>query len=80
MIYKEDFEFNLFTDEELDQLINLVKEEQKERRATLKEQYSDELRTLFEKIKKAGLRVCYIYDSDDDYEDILDSDGIIIKE
>lgn len=80
MIYKEDFEFNLFTDEELDQLINLVKEEQKERRATLKEQYSDELRTLFEKIKEAGLRVCYIYDSGDDYEDIIDSDGIIIKE
>ena len=51
MIYKEDFEFNLFTDEELDQLIALVKEEQRERRAVLQKQYSDELRILFEKIK-----------------------------
>lgn len=80
MIYKEDFEFNLFTDEELDQLIALVKEEQRERRAVLQKQYSDELRILFEKIKKAGLKICYIYDSGDDYADIIDSDGIIIKE
>jgi len=79
MIYKEDFEFNLLTDEELDQLINLVKEEQKERRTVLQKQYSDELRTLFEKIKKAGLRL-YLYDSVNGYRSILDPDDIVVEE
>lgn len=80
MIYKEDFEFNLLTDEELDQLINLVKEEQKERRATLKEQYSDELRTLSENIKKASLKMYYVYDKDNNCCGTIDFDDIIIEE
>lgn len=78
MIYKEDFEFNLLTDEELDQLINLVKEEQKERRkANLQKQYYDELVTLFENIRKAGLRIYYT-DGDFDY-DITIPDSIKIE-
>lgn len=77
MIYKEDFEFNLFTDEELNQLINLVKEEQKERRINLQKQYYDELVTLFENIRKAGLRIYYT-DGDFDY-DITIPDSIKIE-
>ena len=62
---KENFKLHQYTNEELDELIQLIEEEKQIREDNLKKEFYDKMAKIYDEIIAAGFTLYYDYDAID---------------